>query len=349
MKRFLTYISLCVAMVWTTSCGGPQIIPDDELAQIFSEAYVQNAYLNAFSRGHDTLDIYTPIWERYGYTEEDMRFTIGNFSKRKSANLSDVVDEAIRIIEAERAAATHKLAVRDTLREIGRRLFARTVHYDTLIRIRRVADTAGLVIRIPVREEGDYDVSYSYVVDSTDKNHNLRTRHYVLNNYNRHSGENIHRMRRNEQRGHFKGNFKVREGDQYLVLDLNPYANSLGEMTAPDMRIDSLEVVFYMGNDKAQDSISRKLLRKTIPEDFQRFIKPWQDSVARRDSTLRAIADSIRMVEDSIRIAQDSVLQRMADSLNISLDSLRTLNDTISINATPDSTLHTDPRGTEAQ
>ena len=85
------------------------------------------------------------------------------------------------------------------------------------------------------------------------------------------------------------------------------------------------------------------------PEDFQRFIKPWQDSVARRDSTLRAIADSIRMVEDSIRIAQDSVLQRMADSLNISLDSLRTLNDTISINATPDSTLHTDPRGTEAQ
>lgn len=325
MKR-LTYILLCVTALLTTACGGPKIIPDDELAKIFSEAYIQNAYMTAFARGGDTLDIYTPIWERYGYTEEDMRFSIGNFSKRKSAKLSDVVDEAIRLIEQERTMANHKKAVRDTLREIGRRLFVRTVHYDTLIRVRRVADTAGLELRIPITESGDFEVTYSYVVDSLDKNHNMRTRHYVLSMYDRRMGEAVHRMRRNEMRGRYTGRFKASVGDKYLVVDLNPYTQK--NITKPDLRIDSLEVRFYMDDRKAQDSISRMLLRKTIPEDFQRFIKPWQDSVARRDSVLRAVADSIRLAEDSVRHATDS-LRLVADSLNIPLDSLINTSDTL--------------------
>lgn len=319
MKKKLTYILLCVTALMTTACGRPKIIPDDELAQIFSEAYIQNAYLAAFSRGHDTLDIYTPIWERYGYTEEDMRFSIGNFSKRKSAKLSDVVDQAIRIIEKERAMANHKKAVRDTLREIGRQKFVRTIYYDTLIRVRRVADTAGLKIQIPITEAGDFDVSYSYVVDSLDKNHNMRFRHYVLNQYDRRLGETVHRLRRNEVRGRYTGNFKASVADKCLVLDLNPYPQK--DMTKPYLRIDSLEVRFYMEDRVAQDSISRMLLRKTIPEDFQRFIKPWQDSVARRDSTLRAVADSIRHAEDSVMHVADSV-RLVADSLNLSFDSL---------------------------
>jgi hypothetical protein len=340
MKKISIKAILSILALMCVGCGGPKIIPDDELAQIFSEAYIHNAYLNAFARGYDTLDIYTPIWERYGYTEEDIRFSIGNFSKRKSAKLSDVVDQAIRIIEKEKALANHKMAVRDTLREIGRRRFVKTVHYDTLLRVRRIADTAGLIIRIPIREKGDFEVTYSYVVDSADKNHNMRTRHYILNTYDRKVSENIHRMRRNEQRGHYKGNFKVTAADQYLVLDLNPYTSK--DITSPKMRIDSLEVRFFMDDKRAQDSLSRLLLRKTIPENYQRLIKPWQDSVARRDSVLRAVADSIRLAEDSLRVlAIEDSLRVVADSLCLNFDSLR--------NATINSTIHADTTGVAAK
>ena len=340
MKNFSIKALLSMLTLVCVGCGGPQIIPDDELAQIFSEAYIQNAYLSAFARGYDTLDIYTPIWERYGYTEEDVRFSIGNFSKRKSAKLSDVVDQAIRIIEKEKALANYKLAVRDTLREIGRRRFVQTVHYDSLIRVRRIADTAGLIVRIPIREKGDFEVSYSYVVDSADKNHNMRTRHYVLNNYDRKISENVHRLRRNEQRGRYKGSFKVTAADRYLVLNLNPYTQN--EITTPSMRIDSLRVRFYMDDKLAQDSLSRLLLRKTIPEDYQRYIKSWQDSVARRDSMLRAMADSIRLAEDSLRVLfiEDS-LRVVADSLCLNFDSLK--------NATFSSTIHADSTGVAAK
>lgn len=340
MKNFSIKAFLGLLALVCVGCGGPQIIPDAELAKIFSEAYIQNAYLAAFARGYDTLDIYTPIWERYGYTEEDVRFSIGNFSKRKSAKLSDVVDQAIRIIEKEKALANYKLAVRDTLREIGRRRFVRTVHYDSLIRVRRIADTAGLIVRIPIREKGDFEVTYSYVVDSADKNHNMRTRHYVLNGYDRKVSENVHRMRRNEQRGRYNGNFKVTAADQYLVLNLNPYTAK--DITKPSMRIDSLEVRFYMDDELAQDSLSRLLLRKTIPEDYQRYIKSWQDSVARRDSTLRAMADSIRLAEDSLRVLviEDS-LRVVADSLSLNFDSLK--------NATFSSTIHADTTGVAAK
>ena len=97
-----------------------------------------------------------------------------------------------------------------------------------------------------------------------------------------------------------------------------------------------------MDDKLAQDSLSRMLLRKTIPEDYQRYIKKWQDSVARRDSVLRAVADSIRLAEDSLRVLtiEDS-LRVVADSLKLNFDSLK--------NATFSSTIHADSTGVAAK
>ena len=97
-----------------------------------------------------------------------------------------------------------------------------------------------------------------------------------------------------------------------------------------------------MDDKRAQDSLSRLLLRKTIPENYQRLIKPWQDSVARRDSVLRAVADSIRLAEDSLRVlAIEDSLRVVADSLCLNFDSLR--------NATINSTIHADTTGVAAK
>ena len=303
---------VAVTLLSLTSCGDqPKIIPDDELAQIFCEAYLQNAFVMNYVGTSDTLDIYTPIFAKYGYNEKDVRFTIGNFSKRKSAKLSDVVDKAIILIEEQRTVISKQIAVRDTLHALGRRLFARTVRFDSVINVRRKADTSRLTIRIPIDEKGEFEVSYKYVVDSVDKNHNMRTRHYIINHYgNRQGGESSHRMRRNSQRGKYNNSFKVEEHYRELVLDLNPYNEN---MTDPKMRIDSLKVVFYMSNRKAMDSLTKLLLSE---RDFWRYDYLMIDSLRRADSVAKVLADSL-LRADSLKLIYEK------DSLTLGADSAR--------------------------
>ena len=101
MKFFFRFF-LCVACaVGSVSCSHHKIIPDDELALIFHDAFLANAYLGPRNLAHDSLNVYEPIFARYGYTTQDVHYTIGNFSKRKSARLGDVVEQAIDLLESE--------------------------------------------------------------------------------------------------------------------------------------------------------------------------------------------------------------------------------------------------------
>ena len=97
------------------SCDSRKTIPDKELASIMHDAMIVNAYLGHKSLKLDSLNIYEPIFEHYGYTTEDVRYTIAGFLRRKSANLSDVVDEVIYSIEKEYDALEIAVAKLDTI------------------------------------------------------------------------------------------------------------------------------------------------------------------------------------------------------------------------------------------
>lgn len=86
----------------------------------------------------DSLELYEPVFSRYGYTAEDVRYTIGNFSRRKSAKLSDVVEQSIRLLEEESAYYKYEVGVLDTIDNVARRRFTRTVYSDSLIRVTRI-------------------------------------------------------------------------------------------------------------------------------------------------------------------------------------------------------------------
>jgi len=101
MKRIFR-ISLCAFLLLAgAACTRHKIIPDEKLAQIFHDAFLTNAYIGDVRVNIDSLNIYEPIFARYGYTTRDVYYTIGNFSKRKSARLGDVVELAIEMLEAE--------------------------------------------------------------------------------------------------------------------------------------------------------------------------------------------------------------------------------------------------------
>lgn len=166
MKRYLLYL-LCGLLLG--SCTRHTIIPDDELALIFHDAFLTNAYLNVEKVSPDSLRLYEPIFARYGYTTDDVHYTIGNFSKRKSARLGDVVERAIDLLEAEGKLYDREVAILDTIDNVARRTFTETLRSDTLIRVRTLRDTSLLSFTVDV-EPGEYNFSLRYEIDSLDRN-----------------------------------------------------------------------------------------------------------------------------------------------------------------------------------
>lgn len=170
MKRILFILLVLSA----AACSRPRIIPDEQLAAIFRDAYLTNAYVSREQIDTDSLKLYEPVFDRYGYTAEDVYYTIGNFSRRKSARLSDVVERAIVLLDTEGARYDHEVAVLDTIDRVARRTATRTLRTDTLLRVERLRDTSLLHFALDSIRPGDYRVTFRYRIDSLDRNTSWR-------------------------------------------------------------------------------------------------------------------------------------------------------------------------------
>lgn len=169
-RHTLRTLTALLAAVVCIACAKYKIIPDKTLASIFHDAFLTNAYLENRRFSLDSLDIYQPVFAKYGYTTEDVQYTIGNFSKRKSARLGDVVEEAIKRLEEEGKYYEREVAVLDTIDNIARRRYTRVVYTDSLIRVAGLKDTARLIIELDDIRKGDYRIAFEYKVDSLDNN-----------------------------------------------------------------------------------------------------------------------------------------------------------------------------------
>ena len=156
------------------ACSGYKIIPDEQLALIFHDAFLSNAYMQHRGMRPDSLNLYEPIFAKYGYTTADVQYTIGNFSKRKSARLSDVVEQAIKLLETEAEHLDREVSILDTIDNVARRTFRRTLYADSLVRVTRLRDTARLRFVFDSIRPGDYTIAFDYLIDSLDENTQLR-------------------------------------------------------------------------------------------------------------------------------------------------------------------------------
>lgn len=177
IKRTIVLLVAALA-VMTTACKRHTVIPDDELALIFHDAFLTNAYVERMSPSLDSINLYAPIFESYGYTTEDVQYTIGNFSKRKSARLSDVVEAAIALLEEEGKYYDREVAALDTIKQVAQRTARREVYHRDRLRVRSLADTAKMHIKIDV-EPGSYEIRYEYLIDSLDENQRLQRRSWL--------------------------------------------------------------------------------------------------------------------------------------------------------------------------
>ncbi len=226
MKHTLT-ILLIAAAALLTACNRPKVIPDKELGSIFRDAMLVNAYLT-INNGTDldSLRVYEPIFEKYGYTAEDVQYTIHNFSRRKSANLSDVAEYMILLLDREANALNLQVAKLDTIENVARRRYTKVMLSDTTVNITKEADSALLRFVVEPIHPGTYSVEAHYTLDSTDNAFGRRYRLYFEREDStiRAIANGIVQRRKNSSLDH---RYEIKEGDPYtrLVLEMAHFAD----------------------------------------------------------------------------------------------------------------------------
>lgn len=282
MKRaVIAILSLIVV-----ACSGPKVIPDNILVKIFHDAFVANAYIAEADITSDSLYIYEPIFQRYGYTMRDLQHTLTTINERKSSRISDIMQNVSRKLEMEYKAEQRKIVVLDTIDNFAKRTYTRTIYSDTLIRADEFRDTTKLRIRLKDLVAGEYTVSFEYLIDTLDENRNSRVEAYLITSDSTQSFR--HTMMLSRYR---KGTYtrKFNADTQHKELFVNMYYHPTNEESKlPDITIRNFKIVRVLPTEVSVDSLYMEQLNLTIFNNdlMTGFTRDTIDIVEQRDSTL---------------------------------------------------------------
>ncbi len=285
MKRGVLVL-LLITLLGVVGCRKNRVIPDDTLADIFYEAFVVNAYIVEERIDTDSLQIYEPIFEKYGYTTKDVVYTVGNFSRRKSARLGTVVEQAISRLEKESKRYAKDVVVLDTISRVAVRTFSREVYADTLIRARKRADSTALHIEISPIYKGEYTITYNYKSDDNMELYPRTAEFYFEDRDGVRSGQTFTSLR---SQGRVKKTLLSRSNSGRLVLELGKYNKPSrkvkGKKFPPakqSLDITKLEVQYKPHEEDAVDSL------------FARYVD------------VKIFADGFLIKKDSLALSPDS-------------------------------------------
>jgi len=251
MKQRLRILGWVLLLTAAGACSRHKIISDRQLAEIFHDAFLANAYVGTQGVRLDSLNLYEPIFARYGYTTADVQYTIGNFSKRKSARLGDIVELAIKQLEREGKFYDREVAVLDTVDNVARRTFTRIVRRDSLIRVRTLRDTSRLHLAVGDLRPGEYVVRLEYLIDSLDRNTGLRGAAWMeLRDSSRNSYYTFYLRR--DRTETFTRRFTVDSTVSRLHVDLGLFRDKPRQ---PSITLRNVEVEYIPPTDAAVDSL----------------------------------------------------------------------------------------------
>lgn len=178
MKKILIIIAL--SLLALAGCGDRREIPAEALQAIISDAYLTDSYLREFGSRYDrdTLTFFAPILERYGYTMEDMRYTLSRMANRKTNVLEPIINAASD--DYSRRLARYRRGYDISLRwdTMAARRATLEVMLDSL-EARKISDLKKARFELPLYNTGVYKITMSYSIDSTDRNKSYLIR-YVL-------------------------------------------------------------------------------------------------------------------------------------------------------------------------
>jgi hypothetical protein len=150
-----------------TACSGQKIIPEKTLINIIYEMYIVDAVLlthDSRSLYKDSLRIYEPVVERFGYSVDDLHRTLLKYTA-KDGKLQSVIDSVIKKVTSEQdiyrpVARIEKLSENMHVGADSISIVSKTVNkYNT---------------EIILSEQGVYDISASYFFHKNDSTKNPR-------------------------------------------------------------------------------------------------------------------------------------------------------------------------------
>ena len=288
MKRVLiiTLTLLCIV-----SCARKKEIDDQTLAKIFSEAYISNAYLGINYFNIDSVQIYEPILERYGYTPEDLRYTIGNFSRRKSAQLGRVLKDAEEQIKVFADIYEKEVVILDTIKNVAVRSMQRVVYKDSLISVKKLADTSKLKLVVEPLQPGMYSIRYRYTCErekfkekGKSKELSLRGAINIETNNGIHKNNYSYNLRDEEN---IRRKITTDTASKRLVITFAKTADQSKKMKKPNVTVTDLVIEYTPEENLAIDSLFKRYIDIKIFDDV---FFPAKDS-------LTLSADSTRVLQ----------------------------------------------------
>ena len=257
-RRILILICALMPLLSSVGCQDQRVIPDKDLINIFHDAYLANAYIGECGINEDSLYLYEPIFDRYGYTVEDMQYTLKTFSERKSALLSDLMMEVSARLEREAKVEQRKIVVLDTIDNVAKRRYTRTVYEDSLIHVKRLRDTNDLRIKIKDLTTGDYTISFDYFIDTLDENRNSRVLVYAM------KSDTLETMRHSMMLNRYRIASYTRKlsiDSTHTEIFIDMFYHPINEeIKLPNIKIMNFKVVRVLPTEQSVDSLYRKQL-----------------------------------------------------------------------------------------
>ena len=280
-RAFIAILSLIIV-----ACSGPKVIPDDVLANIFHDAFVANAYITETNINSDSLYLYEPIFEKYGYTMEDLQHTLTTINERKSSRISDIMQDVTTRLESEYKAEQRKIIVLDTIDNLAKRAYTRTVYSDSLIRVNKLRDTTKLQIRLKELVAGDYTISFDYYIDTLDENRNSRVEAYLLLNDTTHAFRHTMMLSR-YRKGTYTRKFTADTMHKELYINMYYHPHN-EESKLPDVTINNFKIVRVLPTGISVDSLYMDQLNLSIfnHDLMTAFTRDTVNIIEQRDSTL---------------------------------------------------------------
>ncbi len=254
--------TIAILSLLVVACSGPKVIPDNILVKIFHDAFVANAYISEADINSDSLYIYEPIFERYGYTMRDLQHTLTTINERKSSRISDIMHDVSERLEREYKEEQRKIVVLDTIDNFAKRAYTRTIYSDTLIRVNKLRDTNNLRIHIKDLVAGEYTVTFDYLVDTLDENRNSRVEAYLVKSDSTHALRHTMMLSR-YRKGTYTRKFSADTQHQELVVNMYYHPHN-EESKLPDITIHNFKVVRVLPTDISVDSLYNEQLNITI-------------------------------------------------------------------------------------
>ncbi len=171
MKVYRRVLNIVVVVTMAAMMAGcvarPKNISNRGLVSLFKEFLLVNAYATdvLYLSARDSVDLYTPVLEKHGYTIEDFEYTIDNLTKRKSAQISDIMEVAISELKVEADQRRILWNYWTRMVDKGKKLAVDTLFIDSLLDSKKIGEK-GMRLYFEDLQPGTYHIDYKYLITS---------------------------------------------------------------------------------------------------------------------------------------------------------------------------------------